>query len=165
MRRDFETKYYYVLAALGALTIIVPSVHFGWRALAPEPQVGECVTRVEHGAAELKFEEVSCSGRRSPREFEVGAVAANCPPGDYTAVARGDEKTCYLPTLHVGVCFAAEKFQNTTQEVFVRADCTAPGARKVVENLQDETDTTKCSNQELSLAFTEPARTICMEKP
>jgi hypothetical protein len=168
-KRGFETWWYVALATAGALTIIVPTAYFGWRELAPTPQVGECVKQVDHGAAELKFEEVRCSerkrGRKSEREFEVGAIAKTCPPGDYTVVSRGDEKTCYLPTLNVGPCFVPKKFQNTDQPVLVRGDCKAPDARKAESTVQDQSDRSKCSNEELSLAFSEPARTICMEKP
>lgn len=164
-KRDFETWWYGILATAGALTIIVPITYVLWLELTPNPQVGECVKQVNHSAAELTFEEVRCSGRKTPREFEVGAIAATCPPGDYTAVPRGDEKTCYLPTLNAGECFVSKKFQNTSQPVFVRGDCKAPGARRVKNNLQDVHDKSKCKNPEISLTFSEPARTICMEKP
>ncbi len=164
-KRDFETWWYGLLATAGALTIIVPTAYFGWREFAPVTLVGECVRQVDHGAADLTFEETRCSGRRSVEEFEVGAVAATCPPGDYTVVTSGDEKTCYLPSLNVGPCFVSKKFQNTPQPVFVRGDCREPGARKVGSIVQDESDRSKCAAPEISLVFSEPPRTICMEKP
>ena len=53
-KRKFDTWWYGLLATAGALTIIVPAAYSGWRELAPEPQVGECVRQVEHGAADLR---------------------------------------------------------------------------------------------------------------
>ncbi len=169
-KSKFETWWFGLLATAGALTIIVPGSYFLYRELAPNPLVGECVKRVDHGAAELKFEEVRCSTTNrgtgsTGREFEVGAIASTCPPGDYTVVPKGGEKTCYLPALSAGVCFVAKQFQNTSQPVFVRGDCKEPGARKVDNNIQDVNDKSKCSNKELSLAFSEPTRTVCMVKP
>lgn len=161
----FEKWWYGFLATAGALTIIVPGSYFLYHELAPNPLVGECVKQVNHSAADLTFEEVRCSGRKTGREFEVGAIAATCPPGDYTAVPRDDEKACYLPALSNGVCFVAKQFKNTSQPVFVRGDCKEPGARKVESNIQDVNDKSKCANKELSLAFSEPPRTICMVKP
>lgn len=162
--------YFRGIAIFFGLVVIVPIGYFGYRELAPDPLVGECVKQVDHGAADLTFEEVSCSspGRRSGstgREFEVGAIASACPPGDYTAVPRGDEKACYLPALNVGVCFVSKQFGNTSQPVLVRGDCKQAGARKVESTVQDASDKSKCKNPEISLAFSEPARTICMAKP
>jgi hypothetical protein len=169
-KRDFQKVYYYVVAAVFGLVLAVPMAYFGYRELAPNPLAGECVKQVNHGAADLTFEEVSCSAagrssRSTGREFEVGAIASTCPPGDYTAVPRDDEKTCYLPSLNVGPCFVAKQFKNTSQPVFVRGDCKEPGARKVDENIQDVSDRSKCKNPEISLTFSEPARTVCMVKP
>ena len=166
----FENWYYGVIATVCGLVVFVPTAYFVWLELVPNPQVGECVKQVDHGAADLKFEEVRCSSagrssRSTGREFEVGAIASACPPGDYTAVPRDDEQTCYLPALNSGVCFVPKKFQNTSRPVFVRGDCKAPDARRVKDNLQDVNDKSKCANPELSLAFSKPARTVCMEKP
>ncbi|WP_258946157.1 hypothetical protein [Lentzea californiensis] len=168
--RGFEKWYYRAVAIFFGLVLVVPLAYFGWLELAPNPQVGECVKQVDHAAADLTFEEVRCSGagrssRSTGREFEVGAIESACPPGDYTAVARGDEKTCYLPALNAGVCFVSKQFRNTSQPVFVRGDCEQPGALKVEENHQDVSDKSKCKNPEISLTFSEPARTICMKKP
>jgi hypothetical protein len=168
-KRDFETKYYGVIATVCGLVIAVPIAYFGYRELVPDPQVGECVKQVNHSAADLTFEEVSCSSagrssRSTGREFEVGAIAPTCPPGDYTAVPRDDEKTCYLPSRNVGQCFVTKQFKNISQPVFVRGDCKEPGARKV-DSIEDVSDRAKCKNPEISLTFSEPARTVCMAKP
>lgn len=161
----FQTWYFRVLIAFFAVVVLGPMIYFGYRLLAPSPLVGECVKQVNHSAAELTFEEERCSGRRTAREFEVGAIAAACPPGDYTAVTTGDEQTCYLPALSNGVCFVTKQFNNTRQPVFVRGDCKAPGARKVENNIQDVNDKSRCKNPDISLAFSEPARTVCMVQP
>jgi hypothetical protein len=166
----FEKWYFGVIATACALVIFVPLTYFVYRELAPNPLVGECVKQVDHAAADLTFEEVRCSStRRSNRatgkEFEVGAIASACPSGDYTAVPRGDEKTCYLPALSTGTCYVSKQFRNTSRPVFVRADCKEPGARKAERSIEDVNDKSKCSNKELSLSFSEPARTICMVKP
>ncbi|USX50673.1 hypothetical protein [Lentzea sp. HUAS12] len=168
--QKFESRYYGVIATACALVIIVPIVYFVARDLAPNPLVGECVKQVRHDAADLTFEEVACSAagrssRSTGREFEVGAIEKTCPPGDYTAVPRDDEMTCYLPTLHVGVCFKSQQFRNTDKAVLVRGDCDHPGAVRVEENLLDVSDKSKCKNPEISLSFSQPARTVCMKKP
>ncbi|MFI6098922.1 hypothetical protein ACIA8G_25500 [Lentzea sp. NPDC051213] len=169
-KHGFETWWYWLLATAGALTIVVPSGYFLWRDLAPNPLVGECVKQVNHSAADLTFEEVPCSERKrskkgTGREFEVGAIESTCPPGDYTAVPRDDEKACYLPTFAGGACYVSKQFGNTTQPVFVLGKCKEPGARKAESIIHDVYDKSKCANKDLSLAFSKPARTICMVKP
>ncbi|MET9228349.1 hypothetical protein [Lentzea sp. NPDC003310] len=165
----FEKWYFRVIITCAALVVLGPMIYFGGRELWPNPLVGECVKQVDHGAADLTFEEVRCSStgrsnRSTGREFEVGAIASTCPPGDYTTVPRGDEKTCYLPALNTGVCYVTKQFRNTDRPVHVRADCKQAGALKSEESIQDVSDKSRCKNPDISLAFSEPARTVCLAK-
>ncbi len=135
--------------------------------LPEEPLVGQCATQVNN-VTELKFEEVGCrasKSRMSSAEFEVGAIEKACPAGDYLAMPRDDEKTRYLSRASIGVCFVTRQYPNMNQPVLVRGDCKTPGARKSVDVLHDTFDKSRCANKELSLAYSEPARTICMERP
>ncbi|SEQ80208.1 hypothetical protein [Lentzea albida] len=165
----FEKWYFRVIITFFALVVFGPMIYFGAREIWPDPLVGECVKQVDHAAADLTFEEVRCSAagrsnRSTGREFEVGAIASTCPPGDYTAVPRGDEKTCYLPALSVGVCYTTKQFRNTDRPVHVRVDCKQPGALRSEDIVQDVSDKARCKNPAMSLAFSEPARTVCLAK-
>lgn len=147
--------------ALGSVFYIARDV------LANGPLVGDCATQVKN-VTELKIEEAGCRSskvRMSSAEFEVGEIGTTCPAGDYLAVPRDDEKTCYVFRANVGACFVSKDYPNTDQLVLVRGDCKAPGARKSVDILHDTFDKSRCANEELSLAYSEPARTICMDKP
>ena len=149
---------------IAALVIGIPAVLIARDLLSSDALVGQCARQVAN-VSELKFEEIGCKSKKPSAEYEVGAIGANCPDGDYLAVPRDDEKTCYLSRAAIGVCFVTKKYPNVSEAVLVRGDCKDPSARKSVDVLHDTFDKARCQNAELSLAYSKPARTICMEKP
>lgn len=149
---------------VAALVFGIPAFFIGRDLLTEDALVGQCARQIGN-VSDLRFEETSCKAKKPSAEFEVGAITSTCPAGDYIAVPRDDEKTCYLSRAVVGVCFVTKQYPNVGQPVVVRGDCKDPGARKSVDVLHDTFDKSRCKNPELSLSYSEPARTLCLEKP
>ncbi|WP_089949038.1 hypothetical protein [Lentzea xinjiangensis] len=148
---------------IAALVIGIPAVLIGRDLLTTEALVGQCASQVAN-VSELRFEETGCKKRKNSPGYEVGAIAANCPDGDYIAVPRGGEKTCYLSRAAIGVCFVTKQYPNVDQPVHIRGNCEEQNARKSVDVLHDTFDKSRCPGPDLALAYSKPARTLCLEK-
>jgi hypothetical protein len=65
----------------------------------------------------------------------------------------------------VGCRASKARMSSAEFEVGAIEKCGTPGARKSVDVLHDTFGRSRCANKELSLAYSEPTRTICMERP
>lgn len=130
------------------------------RDLLSGPSVGDCVS-LRTDSAELDFSEVRCPTKQAM--FHLGAVGGECPPGDYVSTRSGSEKRCFVLDVGQGTCVEQRKYKNQGAPIDVRASsCTVTGAKKVSKVIDGTSDKALCESKELSLAYSQPARTICM---
>lgn len=143
--------------------IVVGAGFFIAKDLLTGPGVGDCVAP-QANSATLELNELKCTSRQAM--FEVAAVGADCPAGDYLVTSDSDEKTCFVLDVGKNMCVKPQQYEDRSEAVDVQTSgaCRGGELKEVTEVIDGTFDKSRCKKPELSLAYSKPARTICMDK-
>lgn len=140
----------------------------------PDIDPGDCVV-ANPDKRHLSFSKAKCTAQEAT--YVMAEDQGECYPGDYvttvgTSKSRSkktkrsrtsSDTSCFYLNVREGDCLKPHKYDSKT--ISDRVPCSGGGAEsKVVKVIDGRSDKKLCRDEELSQAYTQPAKTVCLQE-